>query len=30
MYEITMLIPALVAADGGGVGVPTKNKENDI
>ena len=29
MYEITMLIPVLVAADGGGVGVPTKNKENE-
>ena len=29
MYEITMLIPVLVAADGGGVGVPTKYKENE-
>ena len=27
MYEITMLIPVRVAADGGGVGVPTRNKE---
>ena len=30
MYEITILIPVRVAADGGGVGVPTRNKENEF